>query len=55
MSLGFNRLSLPCTYYKRFGNDDFIILLLYVDNRLVANPNKDYIKDLKAQLAWEFE
>jgi hypothetical protein len=39
----------------RFGDSDFIILLLYVDDMLVAGPNKDRIKDLKAQLAREFE
>ncbi|GJZ65614.1 retrovirus-related pol polyprotein from transposon TNT 1-94 [Tanacetum coccineum] len=45
----------PCAYFKRFGNDDFIILLLYVDDMLVADPNKDRINKLKAQLAREFE
>ena len=56
MRFGYNRLSPdPCTYYKRFGNGDFIILLLNVDNMLVAGPNNDRTKDLKAQLAREFE
>ena len=56
MSLGYNRLnSDPCAYYKRFGDGDFIILLLYVDDMLVAGPNNDRIKELKAQLAKEFE
>ncbi|GJY85742.1 retrovirus-related pol polyprotein from transposon TNT 1-94 [Tanacetum coccineum] len=45
----------PCAYFKRFRNDDFIILLLYVDDMLVAGPNKDRINKLKAQLAREFE
>ncbi|GKB11950.1 retrovirus-related pol polyprotein from transposon TNT 1-94 [Tanacetum coccineum] len=45
----------PCAYFKRFGNDDFIILLLYVDDMLVAGPNKDRINKLKAQLAREFK
>ncbi|GKA61120.1 retrovirus-related pol polyprotein from transposon TNT 1-94 [Tanacetum coccineum] len=45
----------PCAYFKRFGNNDFIILLLYVDDMLVAGPNKDRINKLKAQLAREFE
>ncbi|KAE8715738.1 hypothetical protein F3Y22_tig00110160pilonHSYRG00308 [Hibiscus syriacus] len=31
------------------------ILLLYVDDKLVAEPNKDHIDELKAQLAREFE
>jgi hypothetical protein len=55
-SLEYNRLHAdPCAYFKRFGNDDFIILLLYVDDMLVAGPNKDRISKLKAQLAREFE
>ncbi|GJZ17424.1 retrovirus-related pol polyprotein from transposon TNT 1-94 [Tanacetum coccineum] len=55
-SLGYNRLhENPCAYFKRFGNNDFIILLLYVDDMLVAGPNKDRINKLKAQLAREFE
>ncbi|KAE8675023.1 putative pectinesterase 53 [Hibiscus syriacus] len=45
----------PCAYFKRFGDNDFIILLLYVDDMLVAEPNKDHIEELKAQLAREFE
>ncbi|GJR73351.1 gag-pol polyprotein, partial [Tanacetum coccineum] len=45
----------PCAYFKRFGNNDFVILLLYVDDMLVAGPNKDRISKLKAQLAREFE
>ena len=39
MSLEYNRLSSNhCAYYKRFEDNDFIILLLYVDNMLVAGP-----------------
>ncbi|GJZ97607.1 retrovirus-related pol polyprotein from transposon TNT 1-94 [Tanacetum coccineum] len=45
----------PCAYFKRFGNNDFVILLLYVDDMLVAGPNKDRISKLKAQLAREFK
>ncbi|KAH9781414.1 hypothetical protein KPL71_008457 [Citrus sinensis] len=44
-----------CAYYKRFEDNDFIILLLYVDDMLVAGPNKDRVQELKAQLAREFE
>ena len=56
MSLGYNRLnSDPCAYFKRFGENNFVILLLYVDDMLVAGPNKDHIQELKAQLAREFE
>ncbi|KAH9678883.1 Integrase catalytic domain-containing protein [Citrus sinensis] len=56
MSLGYNRLSSDhCAYYKRFEDNDFIILLLYVDDMLVAGSNKDRVQELKAQLAREFE
>ncbi|KAH9682249.1 hypothetical protein KPL71_027276 [Citrus sinensis] len=56
MSLEYNRLgSDHCAYYKRFEDNDFIILLLYVDDMLVAGPNKDRIQELKVQLAREFE
>ncbi|KAH9669686.1 hypothetical protein KPL70_021889 [Citrus sinensis] len=44
-----------CEYYKRFKDNDFIILLLYVDDMLVTGPNKDRVQELKAQLAREFE
>nr|GEX69067.1 Gag-Pol polyprotein [Tanacetum cinerariifolium] len=55
-SLDYNRLHAdPCAYFKRFGNNNFIILLLYVNDMLVAGPNKDRINKLKAQLAREFE
>ena len=41
MSLGYNRLSSDhCAYYKMFEDNDFIIFLLYVDDMLVAGPNK---------------
>ena len=56
MRLGYNRLSSDhCAYYKKFEDNDFIILLLYVDDMLVAGPNKDRVQELKAQLAREFE
>ncbi|KAE8698382.1 putative ribonuclease H protein [Hibiscus syriacus] len=45
----------PCAYFKRSGDNDFVILLLYVDDMLVTGPNKDHIEELKAQLAREFE
>ncbi|GKF15117.1 retrovirus-related pol polyprotein from transposon TNT 1-94 [Tanacetum coccineum] len=55
-SLEYNRLHAdPYAYFKRFGNNDFIILLLYVDDMLVAGPNKYRINKLKAQLAREFK
>ncbi|GJU60715.1 retrovirus-related pol polyprotein from transposon TNT 1-94 [Tanacetum coccineum] len=55
-SLEYNRLHVdPCAYFKRFRNNNFIIMLLYVHDMLVAGPNKDRISKLKVQLAREFE
>jgi ATP-binding cassette subfamily B (MDR/TAP) protein 1 len=43
-------------YYKKFEEDnDFIILLLYVDDMLVIGPDKDRVQELKVQLAREFD
>ncbi|KAE8734764.1 hypothetical protein F3Y22_tig00000715pilonHSYRG00142 [Hibiscus syriacus] len=56
MCLGYNRLNAyHCAYFKRSGDNDFVILLLYMDDMLVAGPNKDHIEELKEQLAREFE
>ncbi|KAH9672314.1 hypothetical protein KPL70_017673 [Citrus sinensis] len=56
MSFGYNRLSSDhCAYYNRFKDNDFIILLLFMDDMLVASPNKDRIQELKAQSVSEFE
>ena len=56
MSLGYSRLHAdPCAYFKRFSETEFITLLLYVDDMLIAGPNNDRINELKAQLAREFE
>ncbi|GJX34540.1 retrovirus-related pol polyprotein from transposon TNT 1-94 [Tanacetum coccineum] len=56
IGLGYNRLHADlCAYFKRFRNNDFVILLLYVDDMLVAGPNKDRMSKLKAQLVREFE
>lgn len=40
----------PLCIWKVFGDDDFIILLLYVDDMLILGRNMDIIKDLKEQL-----
>ncbi|RDX80296.1 hypothetical protein CR513_39161, partial [Mucuna pruriens] len=54
ISLGYNRLSSDhCTYYNRFGNTDFVILLLYVDDMLVVKLAKEFdMKDLKDRKVW---
>ena len=42
MSLGYSRLSSDhYAYYKKFKDNDFIIFLLYVDDMLVTDLNKE--------------
>ena len=56
MSLRYNKLNSDhCAYYKRFEDNNFIILLLYVDDMLVTGPNKIRVQELNVQLAKEFE
>lgn len=43
-----------CVFVKVFGEDDFIILLLYVDDMLIVGRNMDRIKELKEQLNESF-
>lgn len=43
-----------CCYFKRY-KTSYIILLLYVDDMLVAGPYMDYIRRLKHQLSKEFD
>ena len=40
--------------FHRSGYDDFIILLLYVDNMLIIGGNKERIVKLKQQLSTSF-
>lgn len=44
-----------CVFFKRFGDDDFIILLLYVDDMLVVGRNMSRINQLKKQLSTSFD
>jgi Reverse transcriptase (RNA-dependent DNA polymerase) len=43
-----------CYYFKRF-NDSYIILLLYVDDMLIAGTSMKEINTLKRELTQEFE
>ncbi|KAL3830794.1 hypothetical protein ACJIZ3_019596 [Penstemon smallii] len=43
-----------CCYFKRY-NSSYIILLLYVDDMLVAGSDMNEIKNLKKQLSKEFD
>jgi hypothetical protein len=57
ISFGYNKLNSDHrTYYKRLEEDeDLIILLLYMDDMLVINSNKDQVHELKARLDREFD
>uniref|UniRef100_A0A1J3IJ96 Retrovirus-related Pol polyprotein from transposon TNT 1-94 n=1 Tax=Noccaea caerulescens TaxID=107243 RepID=A0A1J3IJ96_NOCCA len=44
-----------CVYYKKFADDQYIYLLLYVDDILIASKSKRYVDDLKKLLKSEFE
>jgi hypothetical protein len=43
-----------CVYFKKLENGSFIILLLYVDDMLVAGSNMQYINVLKKKLSNSF-
>ena len=43
-----------CVYFKRLDNERYIILLLYVDDMLVAGYNMQDINVLKRKLAKSF-
>ncbi len=50
----FRRNADHCCYFKKV-KSSFIILLLYVDDMLVAGANLEEINNLKKQLSSEFE
>ena len=43
-----------CVFVQRFSDDDFIILLLYVDDMLIIGKNAGRISQLKLQLSKSF-
>ena len=43
-----------CVFVRKFSNDDFIILLLYVDDMLIVGKNVSMIDRLKEQLRKSF-
>ncbi|RXY01895.1 hypothetical protein DD576_30270, partial [Klebsiella pneumoniae] len=43
-----------CVYTKNLGDGKFIILMLYVDDMLIASANMQDIKDLKEELSKSF-
>jgi hypothetical protein len=53
--LGFVRSNVDhCVYYKQVGND-FIYVVLYVDDMLLVGNNMDVIKEVKMQLSSKFD
>ena len=42
-------------FVQKFSHDDFIILLLYIDDMLIVGQNQSRIDDLKQQLSKSFE
>ena len=43
-----------CVFVKKFSNNDFIILLLYVDDMLIVGKDISMINKLKKQLSKSF-
>ncbi|KAG9446485.1 hypothetical protein H6P81_012613 [Aristolochia fimbriata] len=55
LDIGFARSNADhCVYLQRFNDGDYIILILYVDDMLVAGTNMKKIDDLKKRLANQF-
>ncbi|GJX70601.1 retrovirus-related pol polyprotein from transposon TNT 1-94 [Tanacetum coccineum] len=49
---GYDRCSYDgCVYLRKFPDGSFLYLVLYVDDMLIAAPNKDLIRELKDQLS----
>ena len=43
-----------CVFIQKFSDDDFVILLLYVDDMLIVGKNASKINRLKKQLSRSF-
>ena len=56
MSHGYKRLVADqCVYVRRFQNDKFVILLLYVDDMLIVGEDRSMINKLKKELSKSFD
>ncbi|CAA7042916.1 unnamed protein product [Microthlaspi erraticum] len=44
-----------CIYFKELKKNEYVYLLLYVDDILIASVDKTYVKELKELLSSEFE
>jgi len=45
----------PCVYFRKLPSSEYIYLLLYVDDMLIASKNRSSIDKLKVQLSYELE
>ena len=55
-SNGYRRsLAVPCVYFKRFPDGNFITLLLYVDDMLIVRQDTEMIHSLKEELFTSFD
>ena len=55
MSQGYDRTTSDhCVFMKKFSDDDFIILLLYVDDMLIVGHDVGKIEKLKRELSKSF-
>ena len=55
-SLGFNRSNEdPCLYVKKPRDGQLIMIILYVNDMLIAGHSKKDIVDLKQKLACQFD
>jgi len=45
----------PCVYYNKVHGGEYIYLLLYVDDMLIASKSRSVIDKLKKQVSSEFE
>ncbi|GJU91162.1 retrovirus-related pol polyprotein from transposon TNT 1-94 [Tanacetum coccineum] len=53
---GYDRCSYDeCVYILKFPDGSFLYLVLYVDDMLIAAPDKDHIRELKDQLSNKFD
>nr|XP_048331295.1 protein TRANSPARENT TESTA 1-like [Ziziphus jujuba var. spinosa] len=56
LGIGFKRSTFDlCVYYKELSNGEFIYLLLYVDDMLIACKHMDEIDNLKKLMSSKFE
>ena len=45
----------PCVYYNKLPEEEYIYLLLYVNNTLIAFKSRSAIDKLKKDLSFKFE